>query len=201
LADIDDEEALIEHLKSQQNLLGASEATEQTNDTALSVDNSNLPQNDLLSKFLNSLPTDLPTNDELYYEQMNDERIKEAQEKIQLDSKMHLLKLSNEQYENDENVEVVSICKQIETDQLTPLADQFDRRSMNSHAISTASTFSPHEVKSRLMREKKKRDVREKTKVNPKNIKGDANALRRKKKNDQALANEDLKGYMNDSFW
>lgn len=193
LADIDDEDALISHIESQKHLIGPSELRPEVK-TEIVEDTSNFPGNDIMSKYFNSLPK----NDEFYYQQMDKqlELVTEAQEKVKLEAKLHGLVLD----ENNENVEEEdNVPELIDTAQLPPLNDQFDSASIHSNAMSTASTISPHEVKSRLLREYKKREIRQKMKVNPKNIKGDANALRRKKKNDQALANEDLKGYL-DSF-
>lgn len=207
---VDDESTLLEHLESKKK-------TDPPENAKLSTENESQYQSvdapqaapqphDLLSKFFNSLPTGNPVSEELYYEQMNEELIKQAQKKVMLEGKLNALQLSNieEQTEDDENVLLNGstlhggvLCSA----SVAPPLDQFDRKSVLSHAYSTASTFSPQEVKSRLVSEKKKRDTREKTKVNPKNIKGDANALRRRKQNDQSLANEDLKGYQEGGIW
>lgn len=206
---VDDESTLLEHLESkkktdpQENakLLTENESQHQPLDAPQAA-----PQpHDLLSKFFNSLPTGNPVSEELYYEQMNEELIKEAQKKVMLEGKLNALQLSNieEQTEDDENapLNVNTLHGGVLCSTSVAPLDQFDRKSVLSHAYSTASTFSPQEVKSRLVSEKKKRDTREKSKVNPKNIKGDANALRRRKQNDQALANEDLKGYQDGGIW
>lgn len=161
---------------------------------------------DMLSKFFNSLPNSTPSNNntdqevsqeaQLYYEQMNDELIKEAQEKLQLEGKLTELTLSNIAEQNENDADVINVENEPLTggvNQARPKEIEMDRQSV---AYSTASTFSPAEVKSKLCREKKKRDLTEKSRIRPKNIKGDANALRRRKQNDQSLANEDLHGYL-----
>ena len=209
LADmLEDEETLMEHLegKKKQTSLDVTKSLPTKEAPIQPIDQ---PQ-DLLSKFLNSLSTSNPVDSsELYYENINEDAIKEAQEKVMLEGKLSQLKLSNidEEHENDENALANAVlhggvaqhsCANEHI--IIPHNDQFDRQSVRSAAYSTASTFSPQEVKSRLMREHKKREIHEKMKVNPKNVKGDANALRRRKQNDQALAVEDMQGYM-ESFY
>ena len=197
IADIlEDENILIKHFSETK--------TEHSFDIPLDVCQTNEKIN-ILSKFLNSLSTNTTSfSEELYYEQLNDQLIKEAQDKVLIENKLLSLSLDNidEEKQIDENSENTS-NQSTALHCIPPLQslDQFDLQSVHSKAYSSSSTFSPHEVKSRLMNEKKKRELRQRMKVNVKNIKGDANALKRKKKNDQVLANEDLKGYLNDSFW
>lgn len=169
---------------------------------------------DILSKFFRSLPShstpcnttsddqDLSEEPMLYYEQMNDELIKEAQEKLQLEGKLTELTLSKIDEQNENDADIVAIERQPLTGGVHLTRATLERQvediemDRQSIAYSTASTFSPAEVKSKLCREKKKRDLTEKSRIRPKNIKGDANALRRRKQNDQSLANEDLHGYL-----
>lgn len=154
----------------------------------------NYSQNEILSKFLNSLPNhnDVVNDEQCFHEDqiLNEKKAQLAEEKITLEKQMLELKLEN----TDENMP---------NNEQNPITDneQFDQQSVHSYAYSTASTFSPHEVKSRLIREKKKREMRDRMKVNPKNIKGDANAIMRRKKNDQSVANEDLKAYISGTIW
>lgn len=163
----------------------------------------------MLSKFLNSLPSSsnhntnstdktgkIEESSPLYYEQMNDALIAEAQEKLLLEGgKLAELTLSSS-CEAAEGAEEGDTFPE-DHSHLRPahhlLLDQTDRQSV---AHSTASTFSPAEVKQRLAREGAKRAQRERSRFHPKAVKGDANAARRRKQNDQALANEDLAGYL-----
>lgn len=188
----DEVDKLIEHLDKNKLL-----AVDETETQPL---NPPKDQNDIMSKFLRDLESSapiVPVDDQLYYQQPNDQLIREAQEKVDLENKLRLFNI-NEQDENDENVVAVNDSEASPPPLFaSKVNDDLDRQSV----YSTASTFSKQEVKSRLTREKKKRDAQDRMKLNPKNIKGSDNAIRRRKKTDQSLANEDLVSYRTDGFW
>ncbi|KAJ6218435.1 hypothetical protein RDWZM_009592 [Blomia tropicalis] len=192
--EIDDElKALIDGLNDEEKLMETIQNQNDRKENESVVSKGSDSKIDMMSKFLNSLPNHTidDNNEQPLYEQMTDELIKEAQEKVMIEGKFLHLNIS----ESNENDEQDTVPPMVDT-------DSFDHKSVHTYAQSTASTFSPMEIKSRLVKERKKRESRDRMKVNTKNIKGDANALRRRKKNDQALANEDLQGYLNDGgFW
>lgn len=176
---MDDEETFLSHLE-RRNV-----------DSSINADGgSKFSPNEILSKFLNSLPNVVNSNEgEMAgcIDSIDEKLAQEAEEKILLEK---------QKMENNLNQ-----CQVLVEESDVNTEDKDDQKSVQSYAYSTASTFSPLEVKSRLIREKKKRELREKMRVNPKNVKGDANAIHRRKKNDQALANEDLKAYTSGSIW
>lgn len=157
---------------------------------------------DIMSKFFSSLPVGNanvpPTSDDLYYEQPNEKLLQEAEDKVKLEKKMQNLQLTSIDENEPADFDTDPVPQLVTS--LNAADDHGDRQSVHSHAYSTASTFSPMEVKARLQRERKKREMAQRNKFNPKNVKGDANALLRRKKNDQALANEDLNAYKDGSW-
>lgn len=185
---IADDTKLIEHLEKP--------VTSQSNSAPTQNES-----NDIMSKFFNSLPaaqaSNPPTSDDLYYGQPNEKLLQEAEDKVKLEQKMQNLQLTQINEDQSADFEVDPVPQLVTS--LNP-DEHADKQSVYSHAFSTASTFSPIEVKTRLLRERKKREMSERNKFNPKNVKGDANAIRRRKKNDQALATEDLHAYKDESW-
>ncbi|OTF81668.1 serine/threonine-protein kinase RIO2-like protein [Euroglyphus maynei] len=176
----------------------ANEETFDSNPKTKQSENSSMTdgKSELLSKFLNSLCS---TNDadnidhkstmidndaapNLYYCLKNDQDINEEIEI--LDERMAKLAPTSSIEKNDNDDENAEV-------KISNTLNHNDR----DDAYSTAtSTFSPQTIKSRLLKEQRKKETRQRIKMAAnvkKNVKGDSNALRRRKRDDYQSAKED----------
>lgn len=111
----------------------------------------------------------------------------------------------------DPNIEILNENKVIDSierlelaiDSDSKLSDNEDNHSndLSDRAVSSvASTFTTQQIKDKLNRERKIRENRIKAKKANKNTKGDSNAFRRRRKDDLATVNDDLKAYHYDDY-
>lgn len=145
-------------------------------------------KNELLSKFLNSVPQDDDYND-LYYNKTNENLVNEDDIK-KLDE--HLLGLNlvtSNQIQTEVPLDDDKTTEQVQQDTDDDIA--IDGQTV----CSNASTFTVNEIRNRLKKESKKEEKKKRFKINPKKIKADACAMRRQKKDGQKVADDHLKAY------
>jgi len=92
------------------------------------------------------------------------------------------------------NIERLELVEDLDSKQ-SQSQDNYSDESSDRGVSSVATTFAPQQIKEKLQRERKLKDNRLKANKANKNIKGESSAFRRRRKDDLATVNDDLKAY------
>jgi RIO kinase 2 len=92
------------------------------------------------------------------------------------------------------NIERLELVEDLDSKQ-SQSQDNYSDESSDRGVSSVATTFTSQQIKEKLQREKKLKDNKLRAKKANKNIKGESSAFRRRRKDDLATVNDDLKAY------
>ncbi|CAG2164833.1 unnamed protein product [Oppiella nova] len=137
-------------------------------------------------------------------EEVSDEEEVAEEDNVVLSDRKVDERLTEEPFDSQKDSEnqLTEVIERLEVKDATngsKLSDNEDNKSSNGSfsggATSVATTFTPQEIKEKLRKEKKSKDLRVKTRKAKKDIKGDNCAFLRRRKDDLTTLRDDLKAY------